>query len=135
MAAADLGGIEISRNRLVITIGLDTITHNPDAVAIIFAAGEAKATMVKEALENEPSVLYPASVLSKLEHARFYLTTGAATACSHRWMPFIKKGEWTQEKTDRAVIDLCTRLDKYGHHLTLGDLKEDRYCSMIPGLG
>ena len=47
VAASDLGGIEISRNRLVITIGLETITHNPDAVAIIFAAGEAKAPMVK----------------------------------------------------------------------------------------
>ncbi|SVE11698.1 uncharacterized protein METZ01_LOCUS464552, partial [marine metagenome] len=30
-AATDLGGIEISRNRLVITIGLGTITYNPDA--------------------------------------------------------------------------------------------------------
>ena len=28
-AATDLGGIEISRNRLVITIGLGTITYNP----------------------------------------------------------------------------------------------------------
>ena len=28
-AAGDLGGIEISRNRLVITIGLNTITYNP----------------------------------------------------------------------------------------------------------
>ena len=41
VAAADLGGIEVSRNRLVITIGLETITYNPEAVAIIFAAGEA----------------------------------------------------------------------------------------------
>ena len=28
-AATDLGGIEVSRNRLVITIGLGTITLNP----------------------------------------------------------------------------------------------------------
>ena len=47
VAASDLGGIEISRNRLVITIGLETITYNPDAVALIFAAGEAKASMVQ----------------------------------------------------------------------------------------
>ena len=38
VSASDLGGIEISKNRLVITIGLETITHNPNAVAIIFAA-------------------------------------------------------------------------------------------------
>jgi len=59
---------------LVITIGLRTITYNPEAVAIIFAAGEAKAEVVKNALENEPSNQYPASVLQKLKNARFYLT-------------------------------------------------------------
>jgi glucosamine-6-phosphate deaminase len=133
VAAGDLGGIEISRNRLVITIGLDTITSNPEAVALIFAAGEAKANMVKEALENEASVLYPASVLGKLKNARFYLTTGAAASLQTSVDAFYE-GEWTQAKTDRAVIDLCSRLDKYGHHLTMSDLKEDRYCRMIPGL-
>jgi len=119
----------------VITIGLETITYNPEAVAIIFAAGEAKAPMVKAAVENEPSVLYPASVLSRLDQARFYLTTGAASSLKASVDEYYFKGEWTQEKTDRAVIDLCSRLDKYGHHLTLADLKGDPYCKKIPGLG
>ena len=135
VAASDLGGVEISKNRLVITIGLDTITYNPEAVTIIFAAGEAKAPMVREALENEPSVLYPASVLSRLDHARFYLTTGAASGLQASVDGYYKEGTWSQEKTDRAVVDLCTKLDKYGHHLTLADLKGDRYCKMIPNLG
>lgn len=134
VAASDLGGIEISRNRLVITIGLETITYNDDAVALIFAAGEAKAPMVREALEEEPSNLYPASVLGKLDQARFYLTSGAASMLQTSVDAYYKQGEWTQEKTDRAVIDLCVRLQKYGHHLTMADLKDDRYCRMIPGL-
>jgi glucosamine-6-phosphate deaminase len=134
VAAGDLGGIEISRNRLVITIGLETITYNPDAVALIFAAGEAKATVVKDALENKPSVKFPASVLNKLKHARFYLTTGAAMSLQALVDAFYKDGEWNQAKTVRAVIDLCARLNKYGHHLTMADLKGDRYCKMIPGL-
>lgn len=134
VAAADLGGIEISRNRLAITIGLETITYNPDGVAIIFAAGEAKASMVRDALENEPSVLYPASVLSRLKQARFYLTTGAASALQTSVKDYYTTGEWTREKTDRAVIDLCTKLHKYGHHLTMSDLKEDPYCKLIPDL-
>ena len=92
VAASDLGGIEISRNRLVITIGLDTITHNPDAVALIFAAGEAKASMVQQALENEPSNQYPASVLGKLENARFYLTTGAASMLKTSVDDYFKTG-------------------------------------------
>ena len=134
VAASDLGGIEVSKNRLVITIGLETITYNKDAVALIFAAGEAKASMVREAMEETPSNLYPASVLSGLENARFYLTTGAASSLQTSIDAYYKNGTWTQEKTDRAVIDLCTRLEKYGHHLTMGDLKNDRYCKMIPDL-
>jgi glucosamine-6-phosphate deaminase len=134
VAAGDLGGIEVSRNRLVITIGLDTITHNRDAVALIFAAGEAKAAVVKEALEWEASPLRPASVLKKLDQARFFLTVGAATALEASVDAFYERGEWSQAKTDRAVIDLCSKLEKYGHHLTLSDLKEDRHCGLIPGL-
>jgi glucosamine-6-phosphate deaminase len=134
VAASDLGGIEISRNRLVITIGLETITYNPDAVALIFAAGDAKASMVQQALENEPSNLYPASVLGKLDHARFYLTTGAASLLQPSLDAYYKDGEWSQEKTDRAVLDLCAKLGKYGHHLTMSELKEDRNCKMIPDL-
>jgi glucosamine-6-phosphate deaminase len=134
VAAGDLGGIEISRNRLVITIGLQTITYNPDAVAIIFAAGEAKAPVVKDALENEKSNIYPASSLHPLKNARFYLTTGAASMLENSIELFYKTGEWTHDKTERAVIDLCKKLDRYGHHLTIEDLRKCKYCSLIPGL-
>jgi len=79
VAAGDLGGIEISKNRLVITIGLGTITYNPEATAIIFAAGEAKAKIVKDSLESEPTNILPATVLQKLKMARFYITEGAAS--------------------------------------------------------
>jgi glucosamine-6-phosphate deaminase len=84
VAATDLGGIEISRNRLVITIGLETITYNPDTVAVIFAAGEAKAEIVKASLESTPSSELPATALQKLKKARFYLTSGAANRLHDR---------------------------------------------------
>ena len=133
-AASDLGGIEVSRIKPVITIGLETITHNPDAVAIIFAAGEAKAPVVADALEKTPCNLYPASVLSKLPNARFYLTTGAASMLHESVYHYYADSPWTQEKTDRAVIDCCNRLNKYGDKVTLEDLRADEYCSMIPDL-
>jgi len=63
-AAGDLGGIEISRNRLVITIGLQTMTYNPECTALIIAAGEAKAEIVRLAIESEKHVLYPATALN-----------------------------------------------------------------------
>ncbi len=134
VAATDLGGIEVSRNRLVITIGLDTITHNPDAVAIIIAAGEAKAPMVRDALENPINNLYPATVLSKLKHSRFYITSGAAAQLTDTTDRYFSTAPWTQAKTERAIINLCKKIDKYGHNLTMGDLLGDKYCSRIPSL-
>lgn len=134
VAAGDLGGIEISRNRLVITIGLETITYNPNAVAIIFAAGEAKAPAVSDALEKKPSNLFPASVLTKLKNARFYLTQGAASMLKDSVDNYFTGSPWNQEKTDRAVIDLCKKINKFGDRLTLDDLQNDEYCRLIPNL-
>jgi glucosamine-6-phosphate deaminase len=79
-AAADLGGIESVRKKAVITIGLETITYNPSTVAIILAAGQAKADIVARALEKEPSLEDPATSLQKLAHARFFITQSAAAA-------------------------------------------------------
>ncbi|EOZ95857.1 Glucosamine-6-phosphate deaminase [Indibacter alkaliphilus LW1] len=134
VAAGDLGGIEVSANRLVITIGLDTIVYNPDAVGIIIAAGEAKAQIVKDSLETPLDNIYPATVLQKLKNGRFYLTKGAAVKLSDSVDTYYRSGEWTWEKTERSVIDLCKRLKKYGHRLKLEDLKNDKYTSMIPDL-
>ncbi|HPK04941.1 MAG TPA: hypothetical protein PK908_03530 [Bacteroidales bacterium] len=134
VAAGDLGGIEISKNRLVITIGLETITYNPEATAIIFAAGEAKAPMVADALEKAPSNIYPATVLTKLKNARFYLTAGAASMLKDYVHHYYTSTPWNQEKTERAVIDLCRKINKFGNHLMIEDLKEDEYCRMIPDI-
>lgn len=134
VAAGDLGGIEVSANRLVITIGLDTIVYNKDAVGIIIAAGEAKAGIVKDSLETPMNNVYPATVLQKLQNGRFYLTKGAAVKLTDSMDAYYQQGEWTFEKTERAVIDLCKKLNKYGHRLKIEDLKADRYCKLIPGL-
>jgi glucosamine-6-phosphate deaminase len=133
-SAGDLGGIEVSRTRLVITIGLGTITFNPDAVSVIFAAGDAKALVVKNALEMSPDNLYPATVLQNQKNARFYITEGASVQLHDSIEKYYREGEWTFEKTERAVFDLCQRIDKYAHKLVIEDLEKDEYCSMIPDL-
>ena len=133
-AAGDLGGIEVSRNRLVITIGLGTITYNQEGVSVIFAAGEAKSPVVRDALENGPDNLYPATVLQRQRNARFYLTEGAAVQLNDSIEKYYKEGGWSFEKTEKAVFDLCQRIDKYAHNLDIEDLKNDKYCSLIPDL-
>ena len=133
-SAGDLGGIEVSRTRLVITIGLGTITFNPEAVSVIFAAGDAKALVVRNALEMSPDNLYPATVLQNQKNARFYITEGASVQLHDSIEKYYREGEWTFEKTERAVFDLCQRIDKYAHKLVIEDLEKDEYCSMIPDL-
>lgn len=133
-AAGDLGGIEISRHKPVITIGLDTITYNPDAVAIIFAAGEAKAQVVADALEKTPSNIYPASALVRLPNARFYLTIGAASSLKESVYNYYCSTPWSQEKSDRAIIDCLYNINKYSDKVSIDDLRQDEYCQMIPSL-
>ena len=83
-AASDLGGIDVAQKRLVITIGLQTITYNPEVSSIIFAAGEAKAKIVASAIQEEASNIHPAGVLHTLPNARFYITSGAAVFLDRR---------------------------------------------------
>lgn len=134
VAASDLGGIEISNKRKVITIGLETITYNIDAVAIIMAAGEAKAGLVKKSLENKITNIYPATILSKLVNSRFYLTEGAASRLNDVVKHYFKTGSWSQDKTEKAVLDLCMKLNKYGHRIVVDDLQSDPHCSLIPNI-
>ena len=132
VAAGDLGGIKVAKNRHVITIGLETITYNPEALAIIFAAGDAKAEVVKNALERNPNVLFPATSLHSLKNARFYLTQGAAVSLEDSVDYYYESGKWTDDKRERAVIDMLIRLDKYAHHITIDDIINDKYVSKIP---
>lgn len=133
-AATDLGGIDISRNRLVITIGLKTITANPNATAIIIAAGEAKAKVVKASIENDPDIKYPASVLKKIRGGRFYLTHGAASELDAVVQYELENEEWTDEKTQRAIVKLCEKNKTFGRRLTVEDLKADEKAKLIPDI-
>ena len=94
----DLGGIEISRGKAAITIGLKTITANPDATIIIMAAGEGKAKIVRSALEDAKSPERPASALHGHRGARFYVSHGAACMLTAR-----KALRMANTSTERAV--------------------------------
>ena len=112
-AASDLGGIEISRNRLVITIGLQTIVYNPAATAIVIASGEAKAKIVKEAVQQEKDNNFPATVLQDLPNACFYLTRGAAKLLTERRYLEIKSSKKIDPvDEDQIIIDLAIEKQK-----------------------
>jgi glucosamine-6-phosphate deaminase len=131
-AATDLGGIEIARQRLVITIGLGTITFNPKCSAIIIAAGEAKAGVVADAIQQEQNVKYPATALQSLPNARFYLTKGAAKKLIHHqflqlsWLPEIQN-----EQIEQIIIDLAVAKNKKILDLTSSDFDQDPKAKLV----
>jgi len=112
-AAGDLGGIEAVRRRKVITIGLGTITYNPKCVALICAAGEAKAQVVRDAVEEAPHVGFPATALHKLPRAAFFLTEGAAKLLSQRQLATLRALPAVDDTVlERVLVSLSVRLRK-----------------------
>ncbi len=125
-AAVDLGGIEISRNRLVITIGLGTITYNKNATTIIIAAGEAKAPIVQKSIESEQNIMYPASSLQKLANSRFYITEGAAKKLKDVKNSYWKESPWDIRKKQKALLILSKDKQTFGKKLTVDDFKKEK---------
>ena len=131
-AASDLGGIEISGNRLVITIGLQTIIYNPQTVAIIIAAGEAKAQVIKEAIQSEKSNQVPASVLQDLPNACFYITRGAAKLLTERRYMELKNAETISKQNKEQIIsDLAIDKHKKITELTKADMQSIRSSKLL----
>jgi glucosamine-6-phosphate deaminase len=131
-AATDLGGIEVARKRLVITIGLSTITYNPDCTAIIIAAGEAKANIVRDAIENERHVRYPATSLQVLPNARFYLTKGAARNLGARQLDaLVASTSVSEAQIEKVVIDLALATGKKIESLSDTDFKGNAMAAAL----
>jgi glucosamine-6-phosphate deaminase len=131
-AAQDLGGIEIARRRLVITIGLSTILINPECVAIIIAAGEAKSRIVADSIQKGAQIRFPATILHSLPNARFFLTQGAASALRQRRLHALKGGgELPPLHAERIVIDLALERKKTIMDLSREDFMGDSFGRML----
>jgi glucosamine-6-phosphate deaminase len=131
-AAGDLGGIEVSRNRLVITIGLETITYNPKCTAIIIAAGESKAKVVADSIQNTKHIHYPATCLQVLKNSRFYLTKGAALNLVERQFEALTNFDSISDQlVEKYVVDLANEKKKRIVNLTIDDYKSNRFSSFV----
>ncbi|MFW6189998.1 MAG: glucosamine-6-phosphate deaminase [Planctomycetota bacterium] len=131
-AAVDLGGVEIARDRLVITIGLGTITYRTDCTALIMAAGHAKAGVVADAVQREPHVRYPATALQALPGARFYVTPGAARRLEERQLEALQRREEVKdEDAERIVIDLALNEAERVEDLDEEQFGADRFAAAL----
>ncbi|HPP67007.1 MAG TPA: glucosamine-6-phosphate deaminase, partial [bacterium] len=135
-AASDLGGIEVSRDKIVMTVGLGTICFNPTSCVIIIAAGESKASVIKNAIMNEPSILYPATVLGKLPGACFFLTSGASKLLTEREIIRLNETKKIPEKNiNQIIIDIATKLNKRLRLLTISDFLSDKKGAVVINKG
>ena len=101
-AAPSLGGMAYARNKTAITIGLNTIMRKKDACIIIMAAGEGKAPMVANAVEQHDHS-NPAASLQNHPGSRFYLTRAAASRLQARYLADIQtNGQFLH---DTSTID------------------------------
>ena len=131
-AATDLGGIKIARQRLVITIGLRTITRNPDCTAIVVAAGQAKAVLAAQAVQSGANIDTPATCLQQLPNARFYLTRGAAARLVERQTRILERAEViTDADVERVFVELAVQKRKRLLDLTEDDCRSNRAVSIV----
>jgi len=134
-ASGDLGGIELARNKAALTIGLGTITHKKDATLIVMAAGEGKARVVAAAIEQLPSIDFPATCLQSVPGARFYVSQGAACMLDERRTDTLHRKivdkSLTEADSDSTLVDLALRLNKRLVELTEEDVADDPRAALL----
>ncbi len=131
-AASDLGGIKMARQCLVITIGLRTITRNPDCTAIVIAAGQAKAGLAAEAIQAQTHINIPASCLQQLPNARFYVTRGAATGLTERRIVALQQTKAvSDDDVEKVLVELAVQRNKRLVDLTDEDAQASALAKLV----
>ena len=131
-SASDLGGMEVAGRSLAITIGLATITYNPECTALIIAAGEAKSGIVADSIQSIRNVFYPATALQILSNARFYITEGTSKFLYQRKSVYLSKSKTlTDAQIEEIVVRVSLGLDKKIEMLTKEDYYNDSFGRLL----
>ena len=107
-----------------ITMGVKTILSSKEIY--IMAWGQHKAEISREAVENKPTSLIPATFLQHHSQVRFCVDLAAAEELTRVKMPWkVGTCEWTDDLTCKAVIWLSEKLKKPILKLTDEDYSEN----------
>jgi glucosamine-6-phosphate deaminase len=133
-AAASFGGEEHTP-RFAITMGVRTIL---DAKRVLLLAlGQHKASVVKAAIEDEPSPQVPASFLQEHDRAEFVLDHAASSELTRYRTPWLvgpleEQGlTWDERMTRRAILWLSKKKSKAILKLTNEDYNENGLQDML----
>ena len=131
-SASDLGGIEVAKKSLVITIGLASITWNPECTALIIAAGESKAGIVANSIQSRRDVFFPATSLQVLANARFYITEGAAKFLYQRKSAQLALlDKLSEDRIEQIVVSVSLKMKKKIERLTKEDYYNDSFGRLL----
>jgi glucosamine-6-phosphate deaminase len=132
-AAADFFG-EDNVPREAITMGVATIIEARE-IALV-ATGEHKASIVRRAVEGDPSPDVAATYLQGHPNATVYLDLAAAAELTRIGTPWLLGPvEWTPTMTERAVVWLAERTGKAILKLTAGDYAEHHLSPLLAKAG
>lgn len=132
-AARDFLGEE-NVPRHAITMGVGTIL---DARKVFLLAwGEAKAPVIAQAVEEEPTDAIPASFLQEHNDCEFCIDPSAASRLTRARYPWlVGPVEWTPDMVRRSVIWLARKVDKPLLKLTDEDYAENGMADLLTEKG
>lgn len=132
-AASDFGGEE-NVPRKAITMGVASIMRSKQIA--LFAWGDAKAEILRKAVEGQVTESIPATFLQLQSNATIYCDFGAAmelTRVKHPWL--VGSCVWHPRLVRKAVVWLCQTLDKPILKLTDTDYREHGLSELLEEYG
>lgn len=125
-AASGFNGIEHVPHQ-ALTMGVQTILGAKEI--ILMATGEAKAGIIRKAMEEPPVDAVPASYLQKHPQCCFIVDKGASEQLTRSELPWTVYPDWDVMASDYnlilAVQALCKKLDKTLFALTIEDFERE----------
>lgn len=132
-AASDFFGEE-NVPRKAITMGVGTIMEARRI--ILMAWGEGKASIIKRAVEGEPSHEVPATFLQNHPNVLAVLDAAAGDELVRIGQPWmVSDCIWTAELQRKAVINLCAKVDKPILKLTDRDYNDNGLSDLVANFG
>ncbi|MBP6432239.1 MAG: glucosamine-6-phosphate deaminase [Ferruginibacter sp.] len=116
--------------RMAITMGISTILKSKKIILI--AWGQAKATVIKKAVEDDDTEEVPASLLQNHDDCTFVIDETAATELTRFKSPWLTgECEWTEKMIKKAVVNLAMQLKKPVLSLTNNDYNDNGLSDLL----
>lgn len=117
--------------RKAITMGIATVRSARRIV--LLAWGQNKAGIIKKTIEEEISSQVPATYLQEHENCTFVLDKAAGSELTRNKTPWLvdESLDWTDDLTAKAVVWLCSTVDKSILHLTDKDYNDNGMSGLL----